>query len=126
ELLTSARRQHEPSFGDVARLRHDDSEAGLAVGGRELTALTQPRAADLDRIAGGLQPFDARVRGHDARDLGANVVRVLEAEHLRVVGTDATRDIGEDLPFSARLTDARALHLRAERDAPFRGRRRAA
>src|SRR4051794_17621846 len=122
ELLAAACAQHEAAERHVDLRRCDGEEARPAVGRGEVAALAEARAAPLDRVTGGAQQLDPRVHGDDARDLVADLLPRRERALRGALGSDATREVDEDLPLAAHLARARTGDLRAERDAALGGR----
>ena len=113
--------------GTSATCGRDGLEVGLAVGRREHAAFAEARR----RRPGSRRrsPAGARCRRSSGttRAISARIASAVSQPNARrEVGTDAARDVGEDLPLAARLADARARDLGAERDPALGGGRRAA
>ena len=93
----------------------------LPSGGRELSAghraAVRPTAPSRPACS---RCSIARVDGDDLGDLGADRVGVGETRRAGArSGSHPRREVTEDLPLGPRLADARAVDLRAERDAAF-------
>jgi hypothetical protein len=93
----------------------------LAVGGGELPAGAQERAAVLELVAELGQVLDTVVGGDRPGDVRADGGGALVVEPVGQLGADPPGQLDEDLPLGAGLADPRARDLQAEDDAPLGG-----
>ena len=105
ELLAPAGGDRERPFGQVDGRRFEDREAGPSGRRRERPVGAEVPSTPLDRVTGRRQLLDARVGRDDVGDLGPQVPVGRPGEPLGDLGADPRREVGEDPPLAAGLTD---------------------